>query len=233
MLTPMYTVVNLTFRSVLMSNVVGDVFVPLFFVAGSISTLFLAYKFVSEKAAVYRNFGLGLLFLGLAFAVWTVVVLTKPDNLENLTTIGAIPFAVSFLFFLMAGTTKLKASQKSLVMFGGLGYLAVLLLLRTFVYESHPSFSDKGLFYFHADPTIIALYIVGFATALLPAINAVSQQIKDKSLRFVTQTAFTTLAIGGIVLVTSYDDTLQTINGWFLGIAFLTLLAVYSTKKLK
>jgi hypothetical protein len=207
--------------------------VPLFFVVGTLAILFLASKFLSQKNSVFRNFGIGLALYGVAFAIWSVAVVTKPTNLDAITTIGVVPFAAAHLFYLMVGTEKLKASSRSLVMMLGVGYLAILLVLRAFVYTSHPAFSAKGLFYFHADPAIIALYIGAFAASLLPAINIVSQQIKDKTLRFVTQFGFTTLAIGGIVLLTSYDDTLQTINGWIMGTAFVMLLTVYSTRKLK
>jgi hypothetical protein len=216
-----------------MSSFIGDYMVPLYFVVGCIAVLFLGYKFLSSKLPVFRNFGIGLLLTGAAFAVWSVAVITKPDNLETITTVGVVPFGAGLLFFLMAGTQKLKAANRSLVMFLGLGYLAILLLLRTFVYESHPGFSENGLFYFHAEPEIIAMYIGAFAAAILPAINAASQQMKDKTLKYVSQLGFTILAIGGIVLLTSYDDNLQTINGWIMGIAFVVLLSVYSMKEVK
>ena len=216
-----------------MNNFIGDYMVPLYFIIGSLAILFLSYKFLSQKAPVFRNFGIGLLLTGVAFAVWSVAVLTKPDNLETITTVGVVPFGAALLFFLMAGTQKLKAANRSLVMFLGLAYLGVLLILRVFVYQSHPGFSAKGLFYFHADPAIVALYIGAFAASILPAINAVSQQIKDKTLKFVTQLGFTVLAIGGIVLLTSYDDNLQTINGWIMGLTFVLLLSVYSMKEVK
>lgn len=216
-----------------MNDFLGHYMVPLYFIIGTLAILFLAYKFLSQKALVFRNFGVGLLISGVAFAVWTAVVIIKPNNLEVFTTIGALPFAVGFLFFLMAGTHKLKAANKSLVLLAGVGYLLILLFLRTLVYKSHPAFSSNGLFYFHAEPAIIALYIGAFGAALLPAINVVSQQLKDKTLRFITQFGFTILAVGGIVMLTSFSDTLQTINGWVMGVAFLLLVVAYATKEVK
>lgn len=216
-----------------MEDFVGHYMVPSFFVVGTLAILFLASKFISQKDSILRNFGIGLALYGAAFAIWAVAVVTKPADLATITTIGVIPFAVAHLFYLMVGTEKLKASSRSLVMMLGVGYLAILLVLRAFVYQSHPAFSAKGLFYFHADPVIIALYIGAFSASLLPAINIVSQRIKDKTLKFITQFGFTTLTIGGIVLVTSYDDTLQTINGWVMGTTFVLLLTAYSTRKLK
>ena len=214
-----------------MGNVVGDYFVPLFFVTGAAAMWFLAYRFMSAKDAVFRHFGTGLALYGVAFAIWSIAVLAKPTNLEALTTLGVIPFAAAHLFYLMASTEKVKASNRSLVIFGGITYLVALFLLRTFVYPSHPGFSENGLFYFHAQPPVIALYIGAFAASLLPAINAVCQAMKDKQLKLISQIGFTVAAIGGIVLVTSYDDNLQTINGWIMGITYLALLTTFAKKK--
>jgi heme/copper-type cytochrome/quinol oxidase subunit 4 len=207
--------------------------VPAYFIVGTLAVLFMAYKFLQNKAPVYRSFGIGLLLTALAFAVWAVAVITKPSDLDTITTIGVVPLAFGLLFFLMAGTQKLKPANRSLVMTLGLAYLVLVLFLRTFIYKSHPGFSARGLFYFHAKPQIIALYIGAFAAALLPAINAVSQKMKDKTLKEVSQLGFTILVLGGIVLITSYDDALQIINGWVMGITFVVLLGVYSTKEVK
>lgn len=216
-----------------MGNAVGEYFVPLFFVVGTGVLWYLAYRFLSTKSAVFRHFGTGLGLYGLAFAIWSLAVFTKPVNLDPITTLGVIPFAVAHLFFLMASTEKLKASNRSAVLFGGVAYLAALFLLRTFIYPSEPGFSENGLFYFNAQPPVIALYIGAFAASLLPAIYAVSQKMKDDVLKYVTHIGFTIAAIGGIVLVTSVDDNLQTINGWVMGLTYAVILAVFSTREIK
>lgn len=215
-----------------MDSMVGDYLVPLFFVAGTAAMWFLAYKFWSAKGALFKHFGAGLALYGLGFAAWSVTVFTKSD-IELWTTLGVIPFATAHIFFLMAATEKLKTSARTLVLCAGVGYLVALFFLRTFVFPSSPSFSDDGLFYFHAQPAVIALYILAFTLSLLPAITAVSQALKDKTLRIVSQVAFTILAVGGIILVTSYDDDLQTINGWVMGITWIVVLATYATKRIK
>lgn len=214
-------------------SLTGDVLVPAYFIATSLVIAFLSYKFLSKKTATFKFFGIGLAFFAVAFAIWSAVVLTKPTDLETFTTLGVLPFSVGLYFFLMAGTSKLKASNRSLAMMLGVGYLALMLFLRTFVYQSAPAFSENGLFYFHADPVIVALYIGAFAAALFPATNAVSQQIKDGTLKFVTQLALTMLIIGGVVMLTSFDDTLQLINGYVMAVALAALLVAYSTKELK
>lgn len=216
-----------------MGNIVGDLFVPLFFIAGTGAMFFLAYRFLSAKGAVFRNFGTGLALYGAAFGIWSLVVLTKPSDLEIITTLGVVPFALAHIFFLLVSTEKVKASKRSLLLFGALAYLAVLFLLRTFIYPSAPSFSTNGLFYFNAHPAVVALYIGAFAATLLPAINVVSQKIKDSTLRTISQIGFTIAAIGGIVLVTSVDDDLQTINGWVMGVTYAVLLAAYAFKRIK
>ncbi len=215
-----------------MGSIVGDYFVPLFFVAGTLAMWFLAYRFWSAKGAVFKNFGIGLALYGLAFAVWSLAVFFK-TNIEALTSLGVVPFAIAHLFFLTASTEKVKASKRTFLLFLGIAYLVVLFLLRTIVYPSDPGFSDDGLFYFNAQPPVIMLYVIAFAGSLLPAINVASREIKDKLLRNVSQFGFTVLSIGGIILVTSVDDNLQTINGWVMGLTYVTLLAVYATKKVK
>ena len=215
-----------------MDSVVGDYLVPLFFLAGTGAMWFLAYKFLNAKTALFKHFGIGLVLYGLGFAAWGVAVFTK-SNVDLWTTVGVIPFASAHIFFLMAATEKLKTSVRTLVLCGGVGYLVALFFLRTFVYQSNPGFSDQGLFYFHAQAPVIALYILAFTLSLLPAINAVSQAIKDKTLRAVSQIAFTILSVGGIILVTSYDDDLQTINGWVMGITWIVVLIAFSRKRIK
>lgn len=215
-----------------MGAVVGDYLVPLFFVAGTAAMWFLAYRFWSAKGAIYKHFGAGLALYGLGFAAWTVAVLTKA-NIELWTTVGVVPFAAAHLFYLMVATEKAKASTKSLVLFGGVAYLLALFFVRTFVYPSNPGFSDNGLFYFHAQAPVIALYVLAFTVSLLPAINAVSQTLKDKMLRTVSQIGFSILAVGGIILVTSYDDSLQTINGWIMGATWIVVLGAYTAKRIK
>ncbi len=216
-----------------MNEAIGDLLVPLYFILGSLSILFLAYKFLTQKASAYKNFGLGLLLYGTAFAIWAVIVLTKPDDIATWTTIGAIPFGFAHLFYLMAAADKLAVSKKSMLFLGAGAYLAVLFIFRTFLYESNPGFSEEGLFYFNPDPVVVALYIGAFAGSVLPAINTVATKMKDKTLSFLTRLGFTTLTIGSVVLVTSHDDTLQLINGFIMGAAFLLLVSTYARRPIK
>jgi hypothetical protein len=213
-------------------NFIGNYMVPLFFIAGTVAMWFLAYKYLTAKGTTFKNFGTGLLLYGLGFGAWGIGVLTK-DNVDFWTLVGVIPFAAAHLFYLMAATEKVKASVRSLLLFGAAAYLVVLFLIRTLVYESSPGFSDGGLFYFNAHPTVIMMYILAFALTLLPAIDVVSQKLKDKTLRVVSQVGFTILAVGGIILVSSYDDNLQTLNGWVMGATWIVVIAAYSTKRVK
>ena len=216
-----------------MGNVLGDYMVPLFFVAGSGAMLFLAYRFRSADDKVFKNFGNGLALYGLAFAIWTLAVLTKPTDLDTITTLGVIPFAAAHIFFLMVATHKMKAASRSTLVMGGIAYLVLLFLLKLFVYPSNPGFSANGLFYFHAQPPLVALYIGAFGLTLIPAIYAVGEKLKDVTLRYIVQAMFTIAAIGGIILVTSVDDNLQTINGWVMGVTYFILLTTLATKRIK
>lgn len=215
------------------AKLVGDVFVPLFFVSGAVASFFLAYRLLqAKKNAVLRLFGQAMMAFGAAFAIWSVVIFTK-TNVELITTLGVAPFVVGLLLSLMASVQKLPKASQSALFLGALAYFGGLFVLRLFVFPSTPGFSENGLFYFHAEPAIVAMYIGAFAAALLPAINAVASQLKDKVLRGITRLCFTVLAIGGIVLVTSLDDSLQTINGWVMGLSFITLVVAYAVKKVR
>lgn len=217
-----------------MNTIAGDVLVPAFFVSGTLAMFYLAWRFMAQKAPVYRSFGKGLLLYGLAFAVWSALVISKPASLEPYTTIGAVPFVLAHLFYLQAAADKLSVSKKSTVYLLAAAYVAVLFVLRTVVYRSEPSFSANGLFYFNAKPVVIAMYIGAFSASLLPAVSVMATRIKDETTRILIRTGFTTLALCAVVLVTSLDDSLQVINGWVMTSAFiLVILAVAGKKEIK
>lgn len=215
-----------------MNSILGDYLVPLFFVVGTAAMWFMAYKFWSAKGSIYKNFGAGLALYGLGFAVWSVAVFTK-SNVDLWTTIGVIPFASAHLFYLMAATGKARSSTRSLILLAGVAYLISLFFIRTFIYQSSPGFSNNGLFYFNAQSPVVAMYILAFTLSVFPAISAVSQQLKDSTLRIVMQVCFPILLVGGIILVASYDDDLQTINGWVTGITWAVVVTVFAQKRIK
>lgn len=216
-----------------MDNLVGDLFVPLFFISGALVMWFLAYKFMTAKGAVFKNFGAALLLYGLAFAIWSVLIITKPLDLQPLTTAGILPFAFAHLFLLRASIDKLKKANQTLVMLLGIVYLLAMFAVKYFWFPSDPSFSSNGLFYFNAQPPLMAFYIGVFAFALFPAIFAVAENMKDKVLRYVFQIGWTIAAIGGVILVTNFNDDLQTINGWLMAVAFLIMFITFSARKVR
>lgn len=215
-----------------MNSILGDYLVPLFFVFGTAAMWFTAYKFWSAKGAIYKHFGSGLALYGLGFAIWSVAVFTK-SNVDFWTTLGVIPFAAAHLFYLMAATIKTRSSTRSLILIAGAAYLTVLFFFRTFIYPSNPGFSNDGLFYFNAQAPVIAMYILAFTLSVFPAIATVSQHLKDPILRIVMQVCFPILLVGGIILVASYDDELQTINGWVTGITWAVVVSVLAQKRIK
>ena len=213
-------------------SIIGDVFVPLFFVAGAGAALFMAYRFLATKNNVFRTFGAALGCFGLTFAIWSVAVFTK-SNIDLITTLGIIPLVIGLFLSLLTGTQGMKESTQKTIVIGAAIYFAVLFILRLFFFHSTPSFSENGLYYFNAHPVVVAMYIGAFAGALLPAVNAVAGQMKDATLKTITRVGFTAIIIGGVVLVSSLDDDLQTINGWIMGIAFVSLIAAYASRQVR
>lgn len=211
----------------------NEILVPAYFLFGTVSMLFIAQKFITAKKMLYKNFGYGLGLYSAALAVWTLLVILKPEEIDTWTTIGAVPFGLAHVFFLLAAVDKVKSSTKFSILSGGAVYLAVLVVLRATVLDSNPGFSDAGLFYFNADPVIIAMYIGAFAGTFLPALGAVSKSMRDKLLSGVTRNAFTVLVLSSVVLVSSRDEELLLIVGWAMGLSYLALVSVFYSRKVK
>jgi hypothetical protein len=214
------------------NNIVGDVFVPLFFVVGAAASLYIGWRFLQAKNTTLRTFGYSVICYGLAFAIWSIMIFTR-TNIELITSIGVLPLIAGLFLSLYTGVQNIGSQNRSLILGGAAAYLAILFLLRVFIFPSTPGFSENGLFYFRAEPAVIAMYVGAFAAALLSATNAVSSQLKDRMFRKATQLSLTALTIGGIILVTSVNDDLQTINGWVMGLSLITLTAFSSAKKVQ
>ena len=201
--------------------------VVLFFAAGAIISAFLSWRFVSASAPPLRPFGIGLAFLAIAFAIWAFVVWNRSDSLALWSSIGVVAFLPSYYFFLRAATHNWLPKNRNIVLAIAGAYLAILFVLRTFVFPSEPGFSERGLFYFNAHPLVLLMYIFSFAGAFTPAVYSVAQAMSPRWLARTTLVCFNVAIVCGVVLLTSYDDDLQTYNAVLMGIAFLTLFAAH------
>ncbi len=202
-----------------------------FFAAGAVMVAFLAWRFISASPQQLRLFGFGLACLSAAFAIWTFVVWNRPDSLTLWTALGLVAFLPGYFFFMRTATYNWTQKNRNIVLAIAGVYLIVLFVLRTFVYPSEPGFSERGLFYFNAHPLVLLLYVFSFASALMPAVYSVSQSISLRWLARTTLVCFNLAIVCGVVLLTSYDDDLQTYNGCLMGIAFLALIVAYLRHK--
>lgn len=200
----------------------SNIFVSLFFIHGALGTAILAWWFLSQKKQVLKDFGLGMAGYAAGLTAWTVLVLTKPEDLKPLILIGVIPFLLASVAYAKAASAKLP-TRSSTLMTVTLVLLAATFIARTFFYQSEPYFSENGLLFFGLQSVPVALYIATISVSFLPAIRAVTAEIKDKSLKSVMGIGLTTLYVNSIIFVSAKDDTLLLINGIVLTLALLTL----------
>ncbi len=205
-----------------MESTSSNLFVSLFFIHGTLGTAILAWYFLSQKKAVLKDFGWGMLGYSLGLAAWTAVVLTKPDNIKPLILAGVIPFLLAHIAYAKAASVKLPAKATTLSAIVIL-LIAATFIARTFFYPSAPYFSDKGLLYFGLQSVPVALYIAIISVSLLPAIRAVAAEIKDKAVKSVMGIGLTVLYVNSIILVSAKDDNLLLINGVVMSVALLML----------
>lgn len=205
-----------------MSDVTSTVSVPLFFIHATFATAVLAWWFLSSKGQVLKDFGWGLAGYAAGLAVWTLVVLTKPEDLKPLILVGVIPFLLAHIAYAKSASAKLPTKSTTLVSITIL-LLTATFLARTFFYPSEPYFSSDGLLFFGLQSVPVALYIATISVSFLPAIRAVSASIKDKAMKPVVGIGFTTLYVNSVILVSAKDNTLLLINGLVMTVALLVL----------
>ena len=210
----------------------SNIFVSLFFINGTLGTAILAWWFLSKKQQVLKDFGLGMAGYAAGLAVWSYVVLTKPEDLKPLILLGVIPFLLASVAYAKAASAKLP-TKSSTLMTVTLILLIATFVARTFFYPSEPYFSENGLLFFGLQPVPTALYIATISVSFLPAIRAVTAVIKDKATKSLMGICLTTLYVNSIIFVSAKDDTLLLINGVVLSVALVTLWAKLLTSPKK
>lgn len=209
--------------------------VLLFFLYNVLATAILGGKFASRQDKVVKNFGFALILDAIAFAIWSIAVASKPDNLETYVNVGVIFFIASLIFFLRSGTQRMSAvSRRTLIVFGVI-IAAVLFYLRASVFPSSPSFSAEGLFFFNPHPIIQMIYIFGLAFTVLPAIDAVASKLSP-GFAGIMRYGFIAEVVGGIILITSTNVGAANvaalhITGWIIGLVYLLLWTTFLFNK--
>lgn len=194
-----------------------------FFLHNTLATLFLGIKFWGKRDMVVKDFGLGLILNGVAYAVWTLAVILRPDNLKLFVTLGAIFFIASLVTFLLAGIQNLNNKSRQSVMLAGAIVAVVLFFVRTFIFPSQPGFSPEGFFFFNLHPVTQVIYIFGLAFTALPGIHALAAKFNQASYSRLVLYGLIAQVMGGVMLITSSDVVLLNMIGWIIGISYLLL----------
>lgn len=190
----------------------------------SLATLLLAYlgwAFYRVKKQPFTYFGTGVLFVSLAFLVWTYIVTFHPADMSTATAIGVLPFFGSFIFFLLASVTGVKLKYRTPLLFVSGLILASFIVARFFLYQSNPGFTENGFFEFNIDPVVLYFYAMILSFNFIPAVYVVGRHIKHDLLRIFFELGLTLVAIGLIIMVTNKDENLQVVNGIGIAVGFI------------
>ncbi len=204
-------------------DITSTLLVPLFFVQMTVGTGILAWWFSSNKDKNLKAFGLGMAGYAAGLAAWTLLVLTKPEDLKPLILVGAVPFLLAHFAFAKVAYKSINFAKTSFLTLVVAGTVAATFIVRTFLYPSEPYFSTEGLLFFGLNPVSSAFYIATIALTFLPAITVVGSILKKGSLKNIMQVGLTTLFINAVILVSSQSEQLLLINGWIMSITLLTL----------
>ena len=204
--------------------------VILFFVSSTAITILVGAVFSSREPRPMKLFGIGLVATGLAFGVWTIAVITKPKGmLAAWVTVGVLIFLLALLLFALVWMSELQGQLRVAALAATFVWVIAVIVLRV-AYPSHPGFSKNGLFLFNPHGSVAAFEIFGLVAAALPATFRVSRHLKPRD-AMVAKLAFTTLVVGGIILITSHDEVLLTFDGWGMGLATLGLLSSFVLRR--
>jgi hypothetical protein len=174
-----------------------------------------------------RRFGIGLIFTGVGFAIWTFAVATKPvDTLYTWMTAGMLPLFVALVAFFLTGTSHHSPWAQRRAAAIGIAWCAFLLVLRYF-YPSNPHFSENGLFYFGQHPYVKFVTISLLCAALIPATLALSREIRQYT-NLLSHDLFIAICVtelvGSVLLLANTEDDLLFFVAWAMGFGFLLLL---------
>jgi fumarate reductase subunit C len=201
-----------------------------FFLIGTLAFALLAFRFVSGKNYAFKMFGTGLALLALAFATWSVIILTNPSDLTTITTLGVIPFGLANIFFVAAGTSDFKPATRRNLLIVATVVIGALFVIRTFITPSKPMIDAQGFFSFNADPIAIIMYVIVFAGALMPAVHVVTSHLASVRDAMFTRLFFNGVTLSGVVLLVSTSDDLQYLNGYVMLIGLIGLVVTHIRK---
>lgn len=202
-----------------------------FFISTSLMLGYLGLRFRSLNKQPMTHFGNGLLFVCVAFLIWTYTVAAHPANIEAVVTLGVMPLIGSFIMFLLAATSGIKPQYRMPIFLISGVILTLFIALRFFIYGSNPGFTENGFFAFNVDPVVLYFYAMIAAFNFIPAIYVVGRHIKNDLPRIGVELGLTLVAVGLVIMITSQEESLQVVNGFGIVIGFLA--ACLSTTRLR
>jgi len=210
-------------------NSKADPMLLAFFGVIGLALFALSAMYFTSKEKVKRLFGVGILLNAIAFSLWAFMMLSSPESIVTITTIGTVVFIASFIVFALVvasslkGTTRLVTTAITAVAF------AVLILLRFVFVRSEPHFMENGLFNFGTYAEVMYAYVVISALTIMPAVYIIADKIKNANYKVMVQLGGSLAVISISVLLISQDAELQTLNGY--GMALGIVLAAFGQIK--
>jgi|GEM_PF-1833170 len=210
-------------------NSKADPMLLAFFGVIGVALLVLSIMYFMSKDKVKKLFGIGILLNAIAFSLWAFMMLSSPESIEAITTIGTVVFIASFIVFSLVVASSLKGMTRFVTSAVTAIAFAVLILLRFVYVKSEPHFMENGLFNFGTDAEVMYAYVVISALTIMPAVYIIADKIKDANYRVMVQLGGSLAVISISVLLISADAELQTLNGY--GMALGIVLAAFGQIK--
>jgi hypothetical protein len=98
-----------------MDDQTANLLVPVYFLEMVLGTAILAWWFLGRKDKTLKTFGLGMAGYAAGLAVWSLVVLAKPDNLQPYILLGAIPFLLAHFAYAKVAYKNINFTKSSLL----------------------------------------------------------------------------------------------------------------------
>ena len=185
---------------------------------------FIAYTYFSSKQEHGKLFGMGLLLLALSYAAWACTTLLWTNPFIDYKTLAYTLQLASILVFI--GCAINLTAQKyhkvlNWILIGLSVAIGIFMVINPFL---SGSFVYSLRYYLSfADSATVNIYAIIMAVTLILASFSVEQ--KKPSVGFLNskKAGFIILAICLAISVTSYDDTLRSINAIILLIDLVVL----------
>lgn len=178
---------------------------------------FIAYTYFSNKQAHGKLFGLGLTFLALSYACWGAATLLWTNPFIEYKTLAYTFQLASILVFVGCAINLTPSKYHKILNYGLIALtiaLAIFMALSPFL--SGPIFYSVRYYLSFSDSATVNVYAIIMSIALILAAVSVEPKKPDSHFLNSKKIGFIILAVCLAVSITSYDDTIRTVNGIIL-----------------